>query len=84
MSLNPTSTYLSNTSRDGDSTTSLGGLFQCLITLLVKKFFLISWPIPTLEFYIGKREGSGEEREKCLLTNLIGKPKIYYFHFYLK
>ncbi|KAK4821803.1 hypothetical protein QYF61_003832 [Mycteria americana] len=27
---------------DGDSTTSLGSLFQCLTTLLVKKFFLIS------------------------------------------
>jgi len=31
-----------NTSRDGDSTTSLGSLFQCLTTLSVKKFFLIS------------------------------------------
>ncbi|KAK4828356.1 hypothetical protein QYF61_026017 [Mycteria americana] len=29
-------------SRDGDSTTSLGSLFQCLITLSVKKNFLIS------------------------------------------
>ena len=28
--------------RDGDSTTSLGSLFQCLTTLSVKKFFLIS------------------------------------------
>ena len=27
--------------RDGDSTTSLGSLFQCLTNLLVKKFFLI-------------------------------------------
>jgi len=31
-----------NTSRDGDSTTSLGILFQFLTTLSVKKFFLIS------------------------------------------
>ena len=31
-----------NTSRDGDSTTSLGSLFQCLATVSVKKFFLIS------------------------------------------
>jgi len=30
------------TSRDGDSTTSLGSLFQCFTTLSVKKFFLIS------------------------------------------
>ncbi|KAK4832683.1 hypothetical protein QYF61_025144 [Mycteria americana] len=28
--------------KDGDSTTSLGSLFQCLITLLMKKFFMIS------------------------------------------
>ena len=34
------STCLLNTSRDGDSTTSLGSLFQCLTTLSVKKFFL--------------------------------------------
>jgi len=27
---------------DGDSTTSMGSLFQCLTTLSVKKFFLIS------------------------------------------
>ena len=33
---------LLNTSRDGDSTTSLGSLFQGLITLSVKNFFLIS------------------------------------------
>jgi len=31
-----------NTSRDGDSTTSLGSLFECLTTLSVKKVFLIS------------------------------------------
>jgi len=30
--------------QDGDSTTSLGSLFQCLTTLSVKKFF----PIPNL------------------------------------
>ena len=35
------STCFLNTSRDGDSTTSLGSLFQCLTTLSVKKFFLI-------------------------------------------
>ena len=33
-----------NISREGDSTTSLGSLFQCSITLRVKKFFLMfSW-----------------------------------------
>jgi len=31
-----------NTSRDHDSTTSLASLFQCLNTLPIKKFFLIS------------------------------------------
>ena len=36
------STHLLNTSTDGDSTTSLGSLFQHVITLSVKKFFLIS------------------------------------------
>jgi len=44
VSLSATSTYLSYTSRDGDSTTSLSSLFQCLITLLAKKFFRISKP----------------------------------------
>ncbi|KAK4820995.1 hypothetical protein QYF61_009461 [Mycteria americana] len=37
-----TSTRPVNSSRDGDSTTSLGSLFQCLITLSVKKFLIIS------------------------------------------
>jgi len=32
-----------NTSRDDDSTTFLGSLFQCLTTLSVKKFFLVSY-----------------------------------------
>ena len=39
MSWSATSTRFFNTSRDGDSTTSLGSLFQCLTTLSVKKFF---------------------------------------------
>jgi len=42
MSLSTTPKGFINTSRDGDSTTSLGSLFQCLTTLSVKKFFLIS------------------------------------------
>lgn len=36
------------TSRNGDSTTSLGCLFQCLITPSGKKFFLMSQPKPPL------------------------------------
>jgi len=42
MSWSATSTCFLNISRDGESTTSLGCLFQCLTTLSVKKFFLIS------------------------------------------
>ncbi|KAK4824165.1 hypothetical protein QYF61_011292, partial [Mycteria americana] len=42
MSLSTTSIRLLNNSRDGDVTASLGSLFQCLTTLSVKKFFLIS------------------------------------------
>lgn len=36
------SNHLLNTSRDGDSTTSLGSLLQCFTALSVKKFFLTS------------------------------------------
>ena len=42
MFLSATSTCFLNTSRDGDSTTSLGSLCQCLTTLSEKNFFLIS------------------------------------------
>ena len=42
MFLNITSTCFLNTSRDGDSSTSLGSPFQCLTTLSKKDFFLIS------------------------------------------
>ena len=42
MSWSVISTHFFNISRDGDSTTSLDSLFQCLTTLSVKKFFLIS------------------------------------------
>jgi len=36
-----------NISMDSDSTTSLGGLHQCLTTLPEKKFFLIpNWNLP--------------------------------------
>ena len=44
MSWSAPSTCFLSTSRDGDSTTSLGSLVQCLTTLSVKKFFLISNP----------------------------------------
>lgn len=36
------STWFLNTSKDGDPSTYLGSLFQCLMTLYVKIFFLIS------------------------------------------
>lgn len=42
MFLNTTSTLSLNTSRDGDSTTSLDNVFQSLSTLPEKKFYLIS------------------------------------------
>ena len=42
MSLSTTSKRFLSTSRDGDSTTSLRSLLQCLTTLSVKKGFLIA------------------------------------------
>ena len=42
MSPSTTSKHSLNTSRDGDSTTSLGSPFQCLTTLLEKKLSLKS------------------------------------------
>ena len=42
MSQSAALTRFLNTSRDGESTASLGSLFQCLTTLSVKTFFLIS------------------------------------------
>jgi len=41
MSLNETLTLSLNTSRDGDSTTSLGSLFHYLTILSENNFFLI-------------------------------------------
>lgn len=41
MSLSATFTYLFNTSRNGDSTTSLDIFFQCLKSFSVKGFFLV-------------------------------------------
>jgi len=42
MSWSAISTHFFNTSKDSDSTTSLGSLFQWLTTLSLKKFFWIS------------------------------------------
>ena len=42
MSLSATSQWFLNTSRDSDSTTSLGSLSQCITTLPEKKLFLTS------------------------------------------
>lgn len=46
MSLSATSPCLSNHSRNGHPTTSLGSQSQCLTTLLGKKFFLIPYLNP--------------------------------------
>lgn len=40
MAPSATSSFFLNTSRDGDSATSLGGPFQCLIILSVKNFLI--------------------------------------------
>ncbi|KAJ7399438.1 hypothetical protein BTVI_115200 [Pitangus sulphuratus] len=40
--LSAMSSHSLNTSRDGDSTTSLASLFQCLTMISLKKFFLLS------------------------------------------
>lgn len=42
IALSVTPALFLNTSRDSNSTTSLGSLFQCLTTFLENKFFLIS------------------------------------------
>ena len=74
MPLSATSTCLLNTSRDGDSTTSLGSLFQCWTTLSVKKFFLISslnLPWCNLRpFALVLSQASGTEcpRQLCVTT----------------
>lgn len=43
MSLSAASSFFLNFSRNGDSTTFLGKLFQCITTLTEKKSFLESW-----------------------------------------
>lgn len=42
MALSATSSHFLNTSRSGDSTTSLESPFQCMTSLSVKKFLLVS------------------------------------------
>lgn len=49
MSLTAMSTHLSNTARDGDATTPSGSTFQCLTTLPLQKFLLVS----NLNFFSG-------------------------------
>lgn len=59
MELSATSSVFSNTSRNSDSTTSLGNPFQSSITPSVKKFFLISklnLPWPNLRLSIAMEE----------------------------
>jgi len=59
MSPGATSTHFLNPSRDGDSTTALGSLVQCLTALSAKKCFLIS---NALHFYkLGNDLGSDED-----------------------
>jgi len=83
ISLGATSTHYLNTSRDGDATTSLGSLFQCLTPLPVKKFFLISKPPPMqLEATASHPVASylGEETNTCLITTsfqaAVGSNKV--------
>jgi len=43
------SRWVLNISRGGDSTTSLGSLFQCSVTLRGKKIFLMNMPMEAVE-----------------------------------
>jgi len=79
MSLNATSTWLPNISRDSYSTSSLGSLFQCLITVSEKKFFLISnlnlfWcnlgPFPLVLLLLSERGGLSPPHNN-LLSSLL-------------
>ena len=56
---------LLNTSRDGDSTTSLGSLFQCLTTLSVKTIFPNIQPKPPLAQH--------EAISSCPITCYLGE-----------
>lgn len=73
MAIISTPTHLSDTTRHGDSITSLGSLVQCLTILFIKKFFLISnlnhlWPslrLSPLVLFLA----AWEERLETCLTN---------------
>jgi len=63
-----------NSSREGTATASLGSLFQCLITLIVKKLFLI--PNLNLPFFSLKLSplvttGSGKNSVPLLLVSSL-------------
>ena len=62
MSLSATSWCFLNTSRDSDSTTSLGSLCQCLTTLSEKKFFCKQ----QLHIYLALKMFQLEEMQKPL------------------
>lgn len=60
MSLSATSPQLLNTSSNGYSTSTLGSPFQCLATLLEKKFFLLSnLNIPCCNVRLQEGDGIG-------------------------
>ena len=62
-----TSSLALNASRDGASTPSLGNLFQCVITLTVKNFFLLSnlnLPCLSLKPFLLDLEGHNEVSSK--------------------
>lgn len=70
-SLSATPILSLHTSRDGDSTTSLGNLCQCLTTLHEKKFFLISTlslVIPSLGRKLSNSNAVWESSIPLLLT----------------
>jgi len=59
-----------NISREGDSTTSLGRLFQCSITLRVKKFFFVlSWNFLCFSLCPLPLVLSLDTTEKCLASS---------------
>lgn len=93
MYLSGTSTCLLNTSRDGDSTTSVGSLFHCSTTILVKNFFLIadlnlSWcslrPFPLLYHLLhGRRDRHLPHYNSFLCSSVVLGPEYIYLFIYL-
>jgi len=68
MFLSTISTGLLKSSRDGDSTTSLGSLFQCLTAISVKKFFLSKENIQSKHPLIKL-----EAIDYCLISSCLGE-----------